>query len=298
MFTNEDFSIVPRLNTSSYSTISHITTHTSGVENLNPHKATGPDAISAHLLHQLSADVAPALTFVLQMSFDTGQIPDYWCMAYIVSVYKRVDKCSAEKYRPVSITPICSKVKEHISFSNIKTKTILIDFQHGFHKKHSCKTQLITTIEDMTCNLSNGTQIDAVFLDFAKAFDKMSHQRLLLKLEYYGIRSNTLQWMGNFLNSRKRCVIVECVSSNVVPVTSGVPQGTVLGPLLFLIFINDLTESITPSVKLFAGDCLVYRTINSSNDAIQLQEDRVQLGLWVNSWQMTINPHKCSIMDI
>ena len=173
-----------------------------------------------------------------------------------------------------------------------------MDVQHGFRKKNSCETQLITIIGDMTCNLSNGTQIDAVFLDFAKAFDKVPHQRLLLKLEYYGIRSNTLQWIGSFLNNRKQCVIVEGVSSNVVPVTSGVPQGSVLGQLLFLIFLNDLPESITSSVKLFADNCLAYRTIHSSNDAIRLQEDLVQLGLWVNSRQMTLNPHKCSVMHI
>ena len=89
---------------------------------------------------------------------------------------------------------------------------------------------------------------------------------------------------------------MEGVSSNVVPVTSAVPQGTMLGPLLFLIFINDLPESIASSAKLLADDCLVYRTIHSSHDAIQLQDDRVQLGLWVNSWQTTLNPHKCSIM--
>ena len=173
-----------------------------------------------------------------------------------------------------------------------------MDVQHGFRKQHSCETQLITIIENMTCNLSNGTQIDAVFLDFTKAFDKAPHQRLPLKLEYYGIRITTLQWIGNFINSRKQCVIVENVSSNVVPVTSGVPQATVLGSLLFIIFINDLTESITLSVKLFAEDCLAYHTIHSSNDAIQLQEDLVQLGLWMNYWQMTLNPHKCSIMHI
>ena len=115
---------------------------------------------------------------------------------------------------------------------------------------------------------------------------------------YYGIRSNTLQWIGSFPNNRKQCVIVEGVSSSMVPVSSGVTQGTVLGPLLFLTFINDLTESITSSVKMFADDCLVYRTIHSTNDAIQLQEDLVQLGLWVNHCQMTLSPHKYSIVHI
>ena len=201
VFTNEEFSTMSGQNMSSYPNMSHITIHTSGVENtlrnLNPHKATGPDAIPAHLLHELSAEVAPALTFVFQISLDTGQIQDDWHTAYIVPAYKRDDKCSEKIHRPVSITSICSKVMEHILFSNIMQhldkNTILMEAQHGFHKKHSCKTQLITIIEDMTCNLSNGTQIDAVFIDFAKAFDKVPHQRLLLKLEYYGIRSNTLQ---------------------------------------------------------------------------------------------------------
>ena len=150
----------------------------------------------------------------------------------------------------------------------------------------------------MVSNLSNSTQIDAVFKDFAKAFHIVPHKYLLLKLEYHGIRSNTLQWIGSFHNNRKQCVIEEGVSFNVVPVTSGVPQGTVIGPLFFLIFSNDLPESITSSVKLFADDCLVYRIIHSTNDTIQLQADLVQLGLWMNAWQMTLNPHKCSIFLI
>ena len=210
---------MPRLNISSYPTMSHIAIHTSGVENLlgnlNPHKATSPDAIPAHILCELSAEVAHVSTFVFQMSLDTGQIQDDWRMAYVIQVYKSGDKCYADDNRPLSITSICSNVMEHILFSNIMQhldkNSILMDAQHRFHKRQSCETQLITIIEDMACNLSNGTQINAVFLDFAKDFDKVFHRGLLLKLEYHGIRNNTLQWICSFLSNRKQCVIVESV---------------------------------------------------------------------------------------
>ena len=163
---------------------------------------------------------------------------------------------------------------DHILFSNIiqhlDKQSILMDSQHGFRKKLSCETQLITIIEDMAYNLSNSTQIDAALLVFLKAFDKVPHECLLLKHEYYGIRSNTLQRIVSFLNNRKQCVIVEGVTSSMVPVRSGVPQSNVLGPLHFLIFINDMSESITSSVKMFADDCLVCHIIHSTNDAIKL----------------------------
>ena len=164
-------------------------------------------------------------------------------------------------------------------YATFRQEPYLDRCQTQIPQKHSCRTRLITTIVDMACNLCNSTQIDAVILDFATAFDIVSHQRRLLKVEYYGIRSNTLPWRVSFHNNRKQCVIVEGVSSSVVPVASGVKQGTVLGPLLFLIFINDMPESITSSAKSFADDCLVYRTIHSTNDATILQEDLDQLGL-------------------
>ena len=226
VFINEDISTMPRLSSSAYPTMSHSNIHTSGVENLlrnlNPYKAAGPDAIPAHLLRELSAEVAPASTFAPQMSLDTGKIPDDLRMA-IVPVYERGNKCSEEKYRPVSMTFTCSKVMEHIMFSNIMQhldkNSILMEAQHGFRKNNSCEIRIITIIEDMACNLSNSTQIDAPYLNFAKAFDNVPRQRLLLKLEYHSIRSNTSQWIGSFSYNMKQCVIVECVSSNVVPVT-------------------------------------------------------------------------------
>ena len=144
----------------------------------------------------------------------------------------------------------------------------------------------------------NCTQIDALFLDLARAFVKMLHQRHLRKLEYYGIRNNNLQRIGSFPTNRKQCVNVEGVSSNEVPVNSGVPHGTVLGPLLCIIFINDMRERIASPHKMFADDCLVYRTIHSTNDVIKLQEDHDQPALWVNVWQLTLNPYKFSMLHV
>ena len=127
------------------------------------------------------------------MSLDTGQFSDDWRMAYFVPVYKIGDKCSSEDYRTVSITSFCSNVLEHVWFTNIMQhldkNSILMDVQNGFRKKHSCENQLIIIIVDMACNLFSSTQIEAVFLDFAKAVDNVPHQYLLDKPEYYGIRS-------------------------------------------------------------------------------------------------------------
>jgi hypothetical protein len=132
-------------------------------------------------------------------------------------------------------------------------------------------------------------QIHFILLDFSKAFDKVPHKRLLNKLNYYGIRSNTLQWIYSFLHDRKQLVLLEGVKSSTATVDSGVPQGTVLGPLLFLIYINDLPENIQYSAKLFADDCLLYREVNTTSDTNKLHEDLDMLQKWESKWQMQIN---------
>lgn len=137
-----------------------------------------------------------------------------------------------------------------------------------------------------------------ILLDFAKAFDKVPHRRLLHKLNFYGIRGCTLQWIESFLTDRKQRVLVEGLSSNIVDVNSGVPQGTVMGPLLFLAYINDLPEVVQSNVKLFADDCLVYRTICSTSDTVQLQQDLSALEKWERDWQMAFHPQKCTTIHI
>ena len=175
---------------------------------------------------------------------------------------------------------------------------LLSDAQHGFRKKRSCESQLILTIQDLANGLNSGEQIDAILLDFSKAFDKVPHQRLLEKLQHYGIRGHLNDWVADFLRDRQQEVVLEGAHSSPTKVTSGVPQGTVLGPLLFLVYINDMPEGINSTVRLFADDSLVYRIIRSKEDQTILQEDLRKLQEWERKWQMQFNADKCEVLRI
>jgi len=154
---------------------------------------------------------------------------------------------------------------EHIIVSNMmdfmEQRSILIGIQHGFRARRSCETQLIRTINDFALNLDNRYQTDVAILDFKKAFDKVDHRLLLYKLNYYGIRGNTLGWINSFLSNRTQKVVVDGKMSEAIDVTSGVPQGSVLGPILFLIFINDIGDGLQSQARLFADDCLLYKKL-------------------------------------
>ncbi|MCG7868954.1 MAG: reverse transcriptase family protein, partial [Candidatus Thiodiazotropha taylori] len=280
--------------------------HTNGVqkllEGLNPHKASGPDEISARFLKEMAPSIAPALTLIFQASYDQGTVPLDWKGAFVTPLYKKGDKSKAANYRPVSLTSICSKTMEHIIHSHLMkyldSHHILCDQQHGFRKRRSCETQLITTVHDLASGLDKRKQIDAILLDFSKAFDKVAHQRLAIKLHHYGVRNKTLAWIKSFLADRYQRVVLDGKTSSSSPVTSGVPQGTVLGPLLFLIYINDLPSRVSSTARLFADDCLLYREISSQEDAASLQEDLDHLQEWERDWQMLFNPDKCEHIRI
>ena len=153
----------------------------------------------------------------------------------------------------------------------------LTDCQHGFRTRRSCETQLVTMIHDLTSAMDKGTQTDMVVLDFSKAFDRVPHKRLLQKLHHYEIRGHLHQWVSDFLTGRTQNVVIEGVTSESAPVVSGVPQGSALGPLLLLLFINDLPDNLTSQTRLFADDCIVYRTVRSHEDCLSLQQDLYQL---------------------
>ena len=198
----------------------------------------------------------------------------------------------------MSLTCICFKTLEHILVNNINKHlaidSILADCQHGFRSQRSCETQLVQFLHDIISNLDGAVnrghkQKDLIIMDFAKAFDKVPHRRLLHKLEYYGIRGTTHKWINSWLSGCTIQVVLDSQTSDPVPVLCGVPQGSVLGPVLFLIFINDLPDNIRSSVCLFANGCVLYRNIHSLQDCLILQEDLTSLGQWEADWQMKFN---------
>ena len=306
VFTEEDIGNMPRLGTSPFPALDDIRVSCDGVykllRSLNPGKAAGPDGIPCRLLVMVAEQLARPLTSLFQSSLDSGMVPLIWKHAHVAPIYKKGDRSAPVNYRPISLTSICCKLLEHIVRAEItkhfETHKVFTDAQHGFRKGRSCESQLALTVHDLAGELDAGGQTDAILLDFSKAFDRVPHQRLVLKLDYYGIRGSTLNWIGQFLSGRTQQVLVEGHLSKSAPVTSGVPQGTVLGPSLFLVYINDLPEGLTSVVRLFADDTIVYRSIRSENDSYALQEDLGKLELWEGTWQMGFNVDKCSILTI
>ena len=180
------------------------------------------------------------------------------------------------------------QVMEHNVYSNIlhhlQRHNILCEERHGFRSGRSCETQLLNTINDFAKNLDDKRQTDIILLDFSKTFDKIPHHRLCLKLSHYGIHGGTLFWIESFLTGRSQQVIVNGCSDNPTNVMSGVPQGTVLTPLLlFFCYINDLPENVSSKVRLYADDVLLYNTIHTKEDCLTLQENLNTLQLWATN---------------
>ena len=313
-FTRESDTEIPSKGTSPFTPMGEITVDPKGVlkllNNLNIHKASGPDGLSARVLKECSSEISPMLALIYNESLAQGTVPDDWRQANVAPVFKKGEKYNAANYRPVSLTCICCKTLEHIIVSNINKHlafesilAILADCQHGFRSQRSCETQLVQFYHDMVSNLDGARdrgqkQTDVIIMDFAKAFDKVPHRRLLYKLGYYGIRGSTHKWISSWLSERSQKVVLDGQASDPVPVLSGVPQGSVLGPVLFLIFINDLPDNIRSSVRLFADDCVLYRNIKSPIDCQILQDDLNSLSQWETDWQMKFNVAKCHSMRV
>ena len=163
---------------------------------------------------------------------------------------------------------------------HLEENNLLSGDQHGFRAGRSCITQLFEVIEIWTDLIDKGIPYDCIYLDFAKAFDKVPHKRLCSKIKAFGIKGNLLNWLSNFLTNRTQSVVINNISSNSSKVTSGIPQGSVLGPLLFLLYIDDITNNIDSVIKIFADDTKVFRAVNSTQDKLNLQTDLNKLLTW------------------
>lgn len=292
---------------SNHPSMENITVSVNGVikllKNLKPYAASGPDGIPTMLLKHTAVEIAPAVTLLFQASINQGKVPSQWKKAQIVPLFKKGSRSDAANYRPISLTSVLCKLCEHIIhcavIQHLTDSNILSDAQHGFRKQRSCDTQLINMLDDLAKGLDSKSQIDVVLLDFEKAFDKVSHRHLLKKVQHYGISGTTLEWISDFLHSRTQSVLVDGQKSSESFVSSGVPQGSVLGPLLFLIYINDLPECISSSTtRLFADDSVVSKIISSVDDAASLQKDLDALQAWESKWLMRFNAPKCHVIRV
>ena len=271
--------------------------------NLQGDKACGPDHVSARLLQRGADFLAPPLTKLFQLSLSTGTLPNDWVTANIVPVYKKGDKHLSSNYRPISLTSIVVKVMERIIHRQLMTALesnhLISNYQHGFRHQRSTVTLLLSAFHDWAACLERRHSIHCIFLDLVKAFDSVPHKRLLLKLECLGIRGNLLFWLEHFLTKRLQRVVINGTFSDWLPVLSGVPQGSVLGPLLFLLYVDDIYLCVShSSVQMFADNIALYREIIFPSDRDLLQNDLNQVYAWSRKWLLNLNPSKCDSLCI
>ena len=270
------------------------------IKAMKDNKSPGVDGIPPKLLMETVEQISIPLARVFNLSLNEGVVPFEWKEANIIPLFKNGSRNKSENYRPVSLTSVICKllerlIKDHMVDFLVKHK-LLNSSQHGFLKAMSCLTNMLCFLEEITKWIDVGSPVDIIYLDFQKAFDKVPHQSLLLKLKAHGIGDSITDWIEQWLTDRRQRVVVDGEVSNWKSVLSGVPQGLVLGPTLFLIYINDLDDSITSNVLKFADDTKLFRKVNADGDKQHLQHDLDRLVKWSEKWQMLFNFGKCKCL--
>ena len=269
---------------------------------LRTQKSCGPDKVHPYLLKNLSEEMSIPLTIIFNISLSTGEVPRIWKEGIVTALFKKGNKALPSNYRPITLTSvvcklleklITQKIHQHLIANNLENK-----YQHGFTPKKSTVTNLIEALNIWTEALSHGLPVDIIYLDFQKAFDTVPHERLLNQLQRYGISGNVHSWIKSYLNQRTQKVRVNGQFSSSSKVLSGVPQGSVLGPVLFLIFISDMTPLIQNFVSIYADDTKLFSYLLDNQTASTVQEDLNMLAEWSQKMQMSFNPDKCHRMHM
>ena len=269
------------------------------IRKLKKDAAAGPDGIGPRLLQEIENSAASALCIIFRRSVTHGEVPEDWKRAHVTPIFKKGKKTEAGNYRPVSLTSVCCKVLESMMkdeiMKHLMAGKLLKRSQHGFMPGRSCTTNLLETLEFVTKAVDNGEPVDIIYLDFAKAFDKVPKHRLMEKLRAHGIGGHIHKWIYEWLTDRRQRVVLNGKESEWVAVLSGVPQGSVLGPLLFLIYINDLDSAAATVdlIKKFADDTKVGQKVGSEEKRMDLQQSLDKLCEWSDVWQMEFNIKKC-----
>ena len=308
VFTNEDTTNLPNFDfNENVSTLDNcnitVSDMESALQNLNPNKSPGPDLIHPKFLKNSSKSLANLLKILFDNTLLEGNIPSDWKIAEVRPIFKKGDKRQPGNYRPVSLTSVCCKLMEtfikNALYKHLIDNNILSKEQFGFVSGRNTITQLLVTINDWMQNLDENIDVDAAYMDFRKAFDTVPHQRLLTKLKNYNINGPILSWITSFLNNRSQFVKINNSVSDSLKVTSGVPQGSVLGPTLFIYFINDLPNVVQNSnIKIFADDTKVYNSVNNPENVNHLQNAIDNLFQWTQTWLLKFNKEKCKILHL
>ena len=273
------------------------------LQNINVHKSPGPDGIHGKVLKNCRESIAYPLACIYKISYNTGQIPAEWKLANVVPIHKKGPKASVENYRPISLTSLVMKIFEKIVRDELfaKCQHKLDQSQHGFLPQKSCTTQMANFIDSLSLSINDNIRTDVIYFDFAKAFDSVNHDIILEKLKYkFGIDGTLLKFIMNYLKDRKQCVVIGGTQSNLKCVKSGVPQGSILGPLFFVLFINDMAECVSEAtqVALYADDTKIWRRIENWRDYEILQRDIDALHDWAVSNKMKFHPKKCKVLSV
>ena len=274
----------------------------SKIGKLNQYKSPGPDGFLPRVLREVRGESAAQFATIFNKSLRTGVVPGDWREAEVTPIFKKGKRCEPCNYRPISLTSIVGKLLESCLVDRIseflESNSLLRSSQHGFRRHRSCLTNLLEFFHFVFGEHDRDKAVDIIYLDFQKAFDKVPHRRLMRKVRALGIDGEVARWIENWLEGRRQRVVVNGQSSDWAPVTSGVPQGSVLGPLLFIIYINDIDDGIAAKISKFADDTKLGANVREPGSLESLQEDLRKIGEWSDKWQMPFNNTKCKVMHI
>ena len=272
------------------------------LKNLHPSKSPGRDGLTSRLLKEVASKISSPITKIFNKSLNSGIFPTKWKDSNLTPIFKSGQKDVIANYGGIALLPILSEVLERCVHSRILNliEPYLSPSQHGFRRYRSCVTQLLHYVHNLATSLDAGEQIDNIYLDMEKAFDRVPHEKLLYKLEYLGIRNPLLHWIGDYLTDRRHRPSIDGISSDCKYVSSGVPQGSIIGPILFLLYINDIGSELSPEtlLPLYADDAKCSRVIQGHLDRGILQQHLSTLHQWSETWGMKFNTKKCKHLCI